>query len=68
MGRGLTQEIRNIYRDGQELKEWEGKQWYIFLNQMGEQGWEMLAAKEGYFPGATAIQLNEGILFFKRSI
>lgn len=68
VGRGYTQEIAIIYYDGQELKEWQGKAWSVFLNYMGEDGWEMVTAKEGYSPGGTATQLNEGILFFKRRL
>lgn len=66
-GRGYTQEIEIIHYDGEELKEWQGKAWSVFLNHMGEDGWEMVAAKEGYAPGAGS-HLNDGILFFKRPL
>lgn len=61
-GGGYSQEILKIYLDGRELTEWRDRPWPVFLNQLGKEGWEMIAAKE------ADSSTESGILFFKRGI
>jgi hypothetical protein len=62
-GRGFTQEIDFLYKDGQEIRQWEGKFWKDFLNQMGQEGWELIAATELAQSGNTVGIVGQ----FKRS-
>ena len=55
---GYFYQINYLYFNGQELKEWEGKSFVLFLNRLGEQGWEM----SGYSPGharLASVELQE---------
>ena len=62
-GWGHTQEIDILYLNGVESRQWEGKYWNDFLNQMGQERWEL----------TTAIELTRGdgntegiVAYFKR--
>lgn len=43
-GRGITQEIESLYIDGQEREEWRSAFWVEFLNEMTNEGWELIEA------------------------
>jgi hypothetical protein len=60
VGRGFTQEIQVLYKNGEEMKQWEGKLWSNFLNQMGQERWELTTLS--WTPS------NFCITIFKRSI
>lgn len=47
--------------DGQELKEWNRKPLRIFLNQLGQEGWEMV----GFSPPADSVWT---FIYFKRPL
>lgn len=62
-GWGHTQEIDILYLNGVESRQWEGKYSNDFLNQMGQERWEL----------TTAIELTKGdgdtegvVAYFKR--
>jgi hypothetical protein len=61
IGLGNTQEIEQLYMDGQELKEWNRKPLRIFLNQLGQEGWEMV----GFSPPADSVWT---FIYFKRPL
>lgn len=43
-GRGITQEIERLYIDGQEREEWRSALWVAFLDEMTNEGWELVGA------------------------
>lgn len=57
IGLGRTQEIEQVYIDDKELKEWNRKPLRMFLNQLGQEGWEMV----GVYPNPP-----ETVVYFKR--
>jgi hypothetical protein len=60
VGRGLTQEIDLLYKNGEEMKQLKGVLWNDFLNQMGQEGWELTML--------SMATTNSFITIFKRSI
>jgi hypothetical protein len=63
-GRGITQEISCLYRDGEQLVEWRDRLWTEFLEQMAAEGWFLVATV------STVEDLIEGsgiAAYFKRS-
>ena len=63
LGQGLTQEISHLYQKKTELKEWKGRYWIDFINQIAQQGWEI----ETILPFSNG--LEEGaIAYFKRPL
>jgi hypothetical protein len=59
-GRGFTQEINILYKNGEEMKQMNGKLWHDFLNQMGQERWELTTS--------NMTPTNFIITIFKRSI
>ncbi len=43
-GRGITQEIKCLYINGQEREEWRDASWIAFLDEMTHKGWELIEA------------------------
>jgi hypothetical protein len=59
-GRGFTQEIDTLYKNGEEMKQFTGELWSDFLNQMGRERWELITS--------NMLPSNFVITIFKRSI
>ncbi len=62
-GREWAQEIKRLRLDGQEVSEWKGEPWINFLNQMGQQGWELVSVATI----ASSVVERQFVAYFKRS-
>ena len=54
--------FRPRFINGQELKDWKKISWFSLINQLGDDGWELVSSV-GYLTG-TYVYDNE--LLFKR--